>query len=121
MKGYMYILECCNGKYYTGSTNDLILRVEQHQRGEGANFTRKNLPVELVYFEEYRRVDLAFYREKQVQGWSRKKKQALINGRRDLLPILSLRKGQSLDDFKRYKKNHKRNFGRMTRTYPLIE
>jgi putative endonuclease len=76
----MYILECCDGSYYTGSTVDLELRLEQHQNGEGANHTKKHLPVRLVYFEEYPRIDEAFYREKQVQGWSRKKKEALIKG-----------------------------------------
>ncbi len=75
----MYILECSNGMYYTGSTNNLELRLQQHQNGEGANFTKKHLPVKLVYFEEFARVDEAFYREKQIQGWSRKKKEALIN------------------------------------------
>ncbi len=79
-KGYMYILECSNGAYYTGSTKYLNLRLLQHQNGEGANFTRKHLPVKLVYFEEFDRIDKAFYREKQVQGWSRKKKEALIYG-----------------------------------------
>lgn len=79
MKGYTYILLCANGKYYTGSTKDLERRLAQHQAGEGANFTRKYLPVELVYYEEYDRIDEAFYREKQIQGWSRKKKEALIN------------------------------------------
>ncbi|GER94523.1 GIY-YIG nuclease family protein [hot springs metagenome] len=78
MKGYMYILECADGSYYTGSTNNLELRLAQHQAGEGANHTKKRLPVKLVYFEEYTRIDEAFYREKQVQGWSRKKKEALI-------------------------------------------
>ena len=78
MKGYAYILECSNGKYYTGSTTDLDKRIAQHQEGEGANFTRKNLPVKLVYCEAYDRVEDAFQREKQVQGWSRRKKQALI-------------------------------------------
>lgn len=85
----MYILECSNCKYYTGSTKDLIKRLEQHQSGEGANFTRKHLPVKLVYYEEFDRIDSAFYREKQVQGWSRKKKQALINGEFEKLPELS--------------------------------
>jgi putative endonuclease len=80
MKGFMYILKCADNTYYTGSTIDLQRRLEQHQRGEGANFTRKRRPVELVYFEEYSRIDEAFYREKQVQGWSKKKKEALING-----------------------------------------
>jgi len=80
MKGWMYILECADGSYYTGSTNNLELRFAQHQAGEGANHTKKRLPVKLVYFEEFQRIDKAFYREKQVQGWSRKKKEALING-----------------------------------------
>ncbi len=89
MKGYMYILECADGSYYTGSTNDLECRLEQHQNGEGANHTKKRLPVKLVYFEEFQRIDDAFYREKQVQGWNRKKKEALINGFQEKLPELS--------------------------------
>jgi putative endonuclease len=89
MKGYMYILECADGSYYTGSTTDLEARILQHQNGEGANYTKNNLPVKLVYFEEYERIDEAFYREKQVQGWSRKKKEALINGQLDKLPGLA--------------------------------
>ena len=76
----MYILLCSDDSYYTGSTNDLELRLKQHQAGEGANYTKSRLPVQLVYFEEYNRVDKAFYREKQVQRWSRKKKEALIAG-----------------------------------------
>lgn len=76
----MYILFCADGSYYTGSTTHLELRFAQHARGEGANHTKKRLPVVLVYYEEYNRIDLAFYREKQVQGWSRKKKEALIMG-----------------------------------------
>ncbi|MBI4648057.1 MAG: NTP transferase domain-containing protein [Bacteroidia bacterium] len=80
MKGYIYILKCSNGAYYTGSTNNLELRMQEHQNGEGANFTKKHLPVELVYFEIFQRIDEAFYREKQVQGWSRAKKEALIKG-----------------------------------------
>ncbi len=89
MKGYMYILKCADGSYYTGSTIDLERRVHQHQNGEGANFTKKHLPVELEYFEEFQRIDEAFYREKQVQGWSRKKKEALIRGEYQKLPELS--------------------------------
>lgn len=89
MKGYVYILECCDGSYYTGSTIDLDKRLSEHQKGLGANHTKKRLPVKLVYLEEFSRIDLAFYREKQIQGWSRAKKEALINGRSDLLPMLS--------------------------------
>src|SRR5688572_14900398 len=89
MKGFMYILECADKSYYTGSTINLELRVLQHQNGEGANHTKKRLPVKLVYFEEFDRIDEAFYREKQVQGWSRRKKEALIEGQYDKLPELS--------------------------------
>ena len=90
--GYMYSLLCSNGKYYTGSTNDMDKRLAEHQNGEGSNYTRKHLPVELVYLEEFRRIDDAFKREKQVQGWGRKKKEALIKGNFDELPELSLSK-----------------------------
>jgi putative endonuclease len=89
MKGFMYILECADKSYYTGSTRDLERRVLQHQNGEGANHTKKRLPVKLIYFEEFDRIDEAFYREKQVQGWSRKKKEALIARQYDKLPELS--------------------------------
>ena len=85
--GFMYILKCADGSYYTGSTVDLMRRLLQHQAGEGANHTKKRLPVKLVYYEYYDHVAMAFYREKQVQGWSRKKKEALIEGR-----VLDLKK-----------------------------
>jgi putative endonuclease len=97
-KGYMYILECSDGSYYTGSTVDLELRLAQHQAGEGANHTKKRLPVKLLYYEEYQRIDEAFYREKQVQGWSRKKKEALINNCPEDLPLLSKNYSQYPND-----------------------
>jgi len=86
----MYILECSNGSYYTGSTIDLERRIQQHEQGEGANHTKKYSPVKLIYFEEYSRIDEAFYREKQVQNWSRKKKEALIKGNQLELSYLSI-------------------------------
>lgn len=95
MKGYMYILLCADDSYYTGSTTDLERRLQQHQNGEGANFTRKHLPVKLVYYEEFDRIQDAFLREKQVQGWSRKKKEALINGELNKLHELSECKNES--------------------------
>ncbi len=85
----MYILECVDGSYYTGSTIDLGKRLLEHSNGEGANHTKKRLPVELIYFEEFERIDLAFYREKQIQGWSRKKKEALITKNYDELHKLA--------------------------------
>jgi len=85
----MYILECSNGSYYVGSTINLGKRVRQHQNGEGARHTKKYLPVTMIYHEIYPRIDLAFNREKQIQGWSRKKKDALINNKAYKLPELS--------------------------------
>jgi N-carbamoylputrescine amidase len=79
MKAYMYILRCANNTYYTGSTNDLEKRLEEHHLGIGANYTRKHRPVKLVYFEEFVSIEDAFQREKQVQNWNQKKKEALIN------------------------------------------
>ena len=89
MKGFVYILLCADGSFYTGSTTDLERRLEEHQNGQGSNHTRKRLPVELVYTEEYERIDLAYYRERQIHGWSRDKKIALIEGRYEDLPGLA--------------------------------
>ncbi|WP_298423277.1 GIY-YIG nuclease family protein [uncultured Kordia sp.] len=89
-KGYMYILECSDGSYYTGSTKFLAIRFMQHVVGKGANHTKKRLPVKLVYVEAYDRINEAFYREKQIQGWSRKKKEALIAGNYEKLPELAI-------------------------------
>lgn len=92
MPNYMYILLCANDTYYTGSTKNLERRLAQHQAGEGANYTKKHAPVELVYYEEYSRIDRAFEREHQVKKWSRRKKRALIDGKSDQLPILVKKK-----------------------------
>jgi putative endonuclease len=87
----MYILECNDGSFYTGSTWSLEKRLAEHQSGEGkgAKYTAKKLPVKLAYYEEYSRIDHAFQREKQVQRWTRKKKQALMEGRLSDLPELA--------------------------------
>lgn len=95
MKGFVYILRCADGSYYTGSTTDLELRIRQHQNGEGANYTKKRLPVKLIYLEEFQRIDEAFYREKQIQGWGRKKKEALINNFPEELKKLAECKNES--------------------------
>lgn len=88
-KGYMYILKCSDGSYYTGSTKDIERRLWEHQHQIGAKYTKSRQPVELIYYEEYDRIDKAYYREKQVQGWRRQKKEALINGCPELLPQLA--------------------------------
>lgn len=86
---YTYILKCCDDSFYTGSTLSLEKRLAEHNAGEGANYTSKRLPLELVYYEEYDRIDDAFNREKQIQGWTRKKKMALIDGKNTDLPVLA--------------------------------
>jgi len=67
----------------------LSSRLEEHQTGCGANYTKTRLPVRLIYFEEFDRIDKAFYKEKQIQGWSHKKKKALIEGNLDKLVALA--------------------------------
>jgi putative endonuclease len=87
--GYTYILLCEGDKLYTGSTRNIYRRFAQHLSGEGANFTRKFKPIRVVYLEEHSRKDYAFYREKQIQRWSRMKKEALIQGDENLLHVLA--------------------------------
>ena len=89
MIGYCYMLRCSDGSFYVGSTTDLEARVYQHQLGDGSAYTRQRLPVELVWFEKYDRVDDAFGREKQIQNWSRAKRIALVEHRYDDLPALA--------------------------------
>ena len=84
-----YILLCSNGEYYVGSTIDLERRLKEHQSGNGGKFTKSHLPVKLVYTEEYQSIEQAFRRERQLHGWSRAKKEALIKGNLELLKELS--------------------------------
>ncbi|MDH6235433.1 GIY-YIG nuclease family protein [Cryobacterium sp. CG_9.6] len=86
---YMYILRCSDGSYYVGSTWHVMRRVWEHNHGGGAKYTENRRPVTLAYFEEYELVADAYAREKQVQNWGRKKREALIDGRLSDLPGLS--------------------------------
>ena len=95
MRVFMYILECSDGSYYVGSTRDVDKRLIEHEVWDGARFTRDKLPVKLVYYEEYDRIDDAFYHERQIKGWTRKKKLALITGNIDLLKAASTCKNAS--------------------------
>jgi len=89
---YTYILKCANGQYYVGSTTNLELRLMEHQAGLGGKFTSTHLPVKLVYKEEYSSIEQAFARERQLHGWSRAKKEALIKGEFESLIQLSKKK-----------------------------
>ena len=84
-----YMLRCCDGTYYVGSARNLEQRMEQHYAGRGSAYTSTRMPVDLVWFEEFDRIDEAYAREKQIQGWSRAKREALIVGNVDSLKALS--------------------------------
>jgi len=86
---FVYILQCSDGSLYTGSTYNLNKRIWDHQQGLGGQYTKSRLPVKLVYAEEYYRIDEAYIRERQIHGWSRRKKFALIDNRESDLPSLS--------------------------------
>ncbi len=77
---FTYILRCADGSTYVGSTWDLERRLAQHRSGLGGEYTSKRLPVELAYSAEFDRVEDAWMWEKQVQNWSRAKREALIAG-----------------------------------------
>lgn len=85
----MYILRCSDGNFYVGSTRDLARRLAEHNLGLGAQYTRHRLPVELLFAQEFERIEEAYAAEKQVQNWSRAKRIALVEGRFDLLPGLA--------------------------------
>ena len=95
---YMYILECSDRSLYVGSTVDLDRRLWEHSEGVGALDTQWRLPVRLIYCEQFDRVDDAYRREKQVQGWSRSKRLALVKGRTELLRPLSKKRWHRDDD-----------------------
>jgi predicted GIY-YIG superfamily endonuclease len=77
---FVYILRCADGSYYTGSTTDLEMRMAQHQTGYFKEYTSSRLPVELVWQQEFPTEHDAFMAERQVKGWTRAKKEALIRG-----------------------------------------
>jgi putative endonuclease len=91
---FMYILLCSDGSYYTGSTWDINRRFDEHQNGGGAEYTKDRIPVKLVYCEEFDRIEDAYRRERQIHGWSRKKKKALIEGDMGKLVEFSKSKGK---------------------------
>jgi putative endonuclease len=77
---YVYIIECKDGSYYTGRTWDTAARYEQHLSGKGSRYTAMHGVKRMAYTEEYESFEAASLREKQIQGWTRKKKEKLISG-----------------------------------------
>ncbi|GBE44334.1 MAG TPA: GIY-YIG nuclease family protein [Rhizobiales bacterium] len=93
MGAYVYILRCSDGSYYTGATRtSLERRVTEHNSGALGGYTARRRPVELAFSEYFDRIADAITAERQIKGWSRAKKQALIHGDLGLLPGLSRRR-----------------------------
>ncbi len=76
---YVYIVECCNGTFYTGITDNIEKRIKKHNSGKGAYYTKVRAPVKLIYQEALTSKSEAFTREQQIKRWSKAKKLALIN------------------------------------------
>jgi len=90
-KHTVYILKCSDNSYYIGYTSrNLEVRIAEHQSGENPKaYTFKRRPLKLIWHEEFSDKGIAHEKESQLKGWSRKKKEALINGNFDLLPELA--------------------------------
>lgn len=87
---YVYIVQCNDGLYYTGITNDLKRRLWEHNTGYNKScFTFKRRPVKLKYYEHFYDVNNAICWEKQIKGWSRKKKETLFKNDWEMIKKLS--------------------------------
>lgn len=89
MAFYVYLLRCADGSYYVGQTDGLTKRLAEHEAGEGSAWTARRLPVELVWSEAFGTRDEAREAERQIKGWSRAKKKALVRGDWDAISLLA--------------------------------
>ena len=92
---YVYMLRCRDCSYYVGSAtgDDLTSRIEQHNAGAFPGYTFARRPVVLVWSEHFDRITDGIACERQLKGWSRAKKEALIRGDFSILSTLSSRRG----------------------------
>ena len=89
----LYILRCADGSYYVGTArNDIENRVAEHNSGHYGGYTAKRRPVELVFAQHFEIIKDAISAERQVKGWSRAKKEALISGDWGRVRLLSRRR-----------------------------
>jgi len=86
---WVYILQSADGTYYVGQTRDMHERLRKHRLGLGSKYTHDHVVPRLVYTERLKDLTAAIQRERQLKGWSRPKKEALIRGDTDRLPKLS--------------------------------
>jgi putative endonuclease len=94
MGAFVYMLLCRDGSYYVGSATgeDLTPRIAQHQAGAFPGYTSTRLPVKLVWSEYFSQITDAIATERQIKGWSRAKKEALINNNWNSIVTLSKRR-----------------------------
>ena len=93
---YVYIVQCIDGRYYVGSTRSTLeRRIAEHNDGTFGGFTARRRPVVLVFSEAFENITDAIAAERQIKGWSRAKKEALIRGDFDALKRLSNRRKRS--------------------------
>jgi predicted GIY-YIG superfamily endonuclease len=95
MPFYTYVLRCADGSYYVGHTDNLEHRIAAHERGEVEGYSRTRRPVRLVFAAEFATREEALARERQIKGWSRAKKEALIKGNWPRLSWLSRGRGSA--------------------------
>ena len=94
MVAYVYMVRCSDGRYYVGSARgSLEQRIAEHNSGRYGGFTSSRLPVELVYHEPFEQITDAIAAERKLKGWSRAKKEALIEGDFESIKILARRRG----------------------------
>ena len=89
MSFYAYMLRCSDGSYYVGHTDNLDARIGAHHSGLLPGYTQKRRPVQSVWHQEFPERDQAFAAERQIKGWSRPKKEALIGGDWEAVQLLS--------------------------------
>jgi len=88
-RGWIYILRCFDKSYYCGSTSNIEQRINEHIFHKYSGYTSTRLPIELVFSQEFENINDAIKAERQIKGWSKKKKDALINGDFELLHELA--------------------------------
>jgi predicted GIY-YIG superfamily endonuclease len=94
VSAYLYILRCSDGSFYVGTTRDgLERRVAEHQAGAFGGYTSNRRPVALVFHQQFQRIEDAISAERQIKGWRREKKEALIRG--DYSALLALARRRS--------------------------
>ena len=94
MPFHTYILQCADGSFYVGHTDDLSTRLGQHQAGSLGGYTASRRPVVLCWSTQFPDRDNAFQLERQLKSWSRAKKLALMAGDFDRLPGLARGRGR---------------------------